>query len=75
VLLFLVAYLVYGASRWVMTGDDASALEHARSIVELEDASGVAVEESVQRALEVRPGCGCSTTPTSPPRSVLSLRR
>jgi PAP2 superfamily len=52
VLLFLVAYLVYGASRWVMTGDEASALEHARSIVELEEAFGVAVEASVQRALE-----------------------
>jgi hypothetical protein len=35
-----------------MTGDEASALEHARSIVELEDAFGVAVEASVQRALE-----------------------
>jgi hypothetical protein len=52
VLLFLAAYLVYGASRWVMTGDEASALEHAHSIVELEEASGVAVKASVQQALE-----------------------
>jgi len=52
VLLFLVASLAYGASRWVMTGDEASALEHAGSIVGLEEASNVAVEASVQRALE-----------------------
>jgi len=35
-----------------MTGDEASALEHAGSIVGLEEASNVAVEASVQRALE-----------------------
>jgi PAP2 superfamily len=52
VLLFLTAYLLYGASRWILTGDVASALEHARWIVELEQTLGVAVEASVQRALD-----------------------
>lgn len=51
-LLFLAAYLLYGASRWVVTGDEATALEHARWIVELEESLGVAVEASLQRALE-----------------------
>jgi hypothetical protein len=51
-LLFLVAYLLDGASRWVVTGDQASAFEHARWIVELEETLGVAVEASVQRALD-----------------------
>jgi hypothetical protein len=32
-LLFLAAYLLYGASRWVVTGDQASAFEPARWIV------------------------------------------
>jgi PAP2 superfamily len=54
-LLFLTAYLLYGASRWVMTGDQATALEHARWIVELEDTLGVAVEASVQQALDGTP--------------------
>jgi len=51
VLLFLAAYLLYGASRWVVTGDEATALEHARWIVELEETLGIAVEASVQEAL------------------------
>jgi hypothetical protein len=52
VLLFLAAYLLYGASRWVLTGDEATALEHAHWIVELEATLGIAVEASVQRALD-----------------------
>jgi hypothetical protein len=52
VLLFVAAYLLYGASRWVVTGDEAGSLEHARWIVELEAALGLAVEASVQRALD-----------------------
>jgi hypothetical protein len=52
VLLFLVAYLLYGASRWVVTGDEAAALAHARWIVELERTLGIAVEASVQNALD-----------------------
>jgi hypothetical protein len=51
-LLFLAAYLLYGASRWVVTGDQENALEHARWIVELEQTLGVAVEASVQQALD-----------------------
>lgn len=51
-LLFLAAYLVYGASRWVITGDEATALEHTAWIVDLERDLGVAVEASVQRALD-----------------------
>jgi hypothetical protein len=51
-LLFAGAYLAYGASRWLMSGDHASAVEHARWIVDLEQALGVAVEAWVQRALD-----------------------
>lgn len=51
-LLFAAAYLAYGASRWVVSGDHATAVEHAHWIVELEQAIGVAVEASVQRALD-----------------------
>jgi hypothetical protein len=51
-LLFAGAYLAYGASRWLISGDHASALEHARWIVDLEQSLGVAVEASVQQALD-----------------------
>jgi PAP2 superfamily len=51
-LLFAGAYLAYGASRWLISGDHASAEEHARWIFELEQMLGVAVEASVQRALD-----------------------
>jgi hypothetical protein len=51
-LLFVAAYLLYGASRWVVTGDHASALEHAHWIVELEATLGLTIEHSVQRALD-----------------------
>ena len=56
VLLFLVAYLVYGASRWVMTGDEASALGRTLDR-RTQDASGVAVKASVKQALEGTAGC------------------
>ena len=39
-LLFLAAYLLYGASRWVVTGNQASAFEPARWIVELGETLG-----------------------------------
>jgi hypothetical protein len=51
-LLFAGAYLAYGVSRWVVSGDHATAVEHAHLIVDLEQALGVAVETSVQRALD-----------------------
>jgi PAP2 superfamily len=52
VLLFALTYVLYGASRWLVTGDEATALEHASWIVELEQSLGIAVEASVQRALD-----------------------
>lgn len=52
VLLFIAAYLLYGASRWLVTGEHATALQHAHWIVELEATLGVTVERSVQRALD-----------------------
>lgn len=51
-LLFAAAYLAYGASRWIVSGDHSAAVEHAHWIVDLEQAIGVAVETSVQRALD-----------------------
>jgi membrane-associated phospholipid phosphatase len=50
--LFGAAYIVYNVARWVFAGDLAPAREHARWIVELERAAGVAVEGSVQGALD-----------------------
>jgi hypothetical protein len=50
--LFLTAYLVYTAARWVFAGDLDHAKEHARWIYELEQSAGMAVEGSVQRALD-----------------------
>jgi hypothetical protein len=49
--LFLLAYLVYSAARWLMVGDLASAQDHAAWIVDLEQDLGVASEASVQEAL------------------------
>jgi hypothetical protein len=49
--LFLLAYLVYSAARWLMVGDLASAQDHAAWIVDLEQDLGVATEASVQDAL------------------------
>jgi membrane-associated phospholipid phosphatase len=50
--LFGAAYIVYNVARWVFAGDLAPAREHARWIVELERSSGIAVEGSVQGALD-----------------------
>ncbi|HKH17206.1 MAG TPA: phosphatase PAP2 family protein [Solirubrobacteraceae bacterium] len=49
--LFLLAYLVYSAARWLMVGDLAAAQDHAAWIVDLEQDLGVATEGSVQEAL------------------------
>ena len=49
--LFLLAYLVYSAARWLMVGDLATAQDHAAWIVDLEQDLGVATEGSVQEAL------------------------
>jgi hypothetical protein len=48
---FLLAYLLYSAARWVTVGDLSSAKAHADWIIHLEDHLGVADEASVQRAL------------------------
>jgi membrane-associated phospholipid phosphatase len=50
--LFLAAYAVYNMARWVFVGDVDQAQEHARWIVDLERAAGLAFEHSVQRALD-----------------------
>jgi hypothetical protein len=49
--LFLLAYFVYSAARWMMVGDLASAQDHAAWIIDLEQDLGVASEASVQHAL------------------------
>ena len=48
--LFLLAYLVYSAARFVTIGDLPSAQDHARWIVDLENSTGTGVESSVQNA-------------------------
>jgi hypothetical protein len=49
--LFLLAYLVYSAARWVTVGDLGPARDHAAWIVDTEQHLGVATEASVQHAL------------------------
>ena len=49
--LFLLAYFVYSAARWLMVGDLATAQDHAEWIIDLEQDLGVATEASVQQAL------------------------
>jgi membrane-associated phospholipid phosphatase len=51
-LLFAGAYAVYNLTRWLFVGDLAHAREHARWIAALERGAGIAVEGSVQRALD-----------------------
>jgi PAP2 superfamily len=48
--LYLLAYLVYSAARYVTVGDLPSARAHAQAIVSLEHHLGVGVEASVQHA-------------------------
>lgn len=50
--LFLAAYGVYNLARWISVGDLSEARAHANWIVDLERAIGVAIEGSVQRALD-----------------------
>jgi hypothetical protein len=51
-LFFLAAYVLYIGARWVFAGDPGAAREHALWIVSLEQSLHVAVEGSVQRALD-----------------------
>src|SRR3954447_8016379 len=48
---FLLAYLVYSAARWVTMGELPVALDNAHWIVRLEDGVGVRVEGPIQDAL------------------------
>jgi hypothetical protein len=50
--LFLGAYLVYSASRYVSIGDITTATGHAEWIVDLQRSIGVNIESSVQAALD-----------------------
>jgi hypothetical protein len=51
-LFFVAAYLLYIGARWVFAGDPRTAIGHAESIVALERSTHIAVEASVQRALD-----------------------
>jgi PAP2 superfamily len=53
--LFLAAYVVYDLGRWVAHGDLGPATDHAHWVLDLERSLGVAVERSVQRALDMGP--------------------
>jgi membrane-associated phospholipid phosphatase len=50
--LFLAAYVIYDAARWLFAGDPAQARANARWIIGLEQSLHLAVEGSVQRALD-----------------------
>jgi membrane-associated phospholipid phosphatase len=50
--LFLGAYGVYNLARWLFVGDLSEAKAHADWIVDLEQTAGVAIEGSVQGALD-----------------------
>ena len=50
--LFLLAYLVYSAARFVTIGDLASATDNAHWIVNLQNTVGIGVEASVQKAFD-----------------------
>jgi PAP2 superfamily len=49
--LFLLAYLIYSAARWLTIGDLATAQDHARWIMDLEQSLGIAWEGGIQDAL------------------------
>jgi membrane-associated phospholipid phosphatase len=49
---FLAAYLLYDVARWITAGEFAPALRHAQWVVDVERSFGIAVERSVQRALD-----------------------
>jgi membrane-associated phospholipid phosphatase len=51
----LGAYLIYGASRWLGTGDVDRAVAHAHAVGALERRVGISVERGVQAALEHTP--------------------
>jgi hypothetical protein len=52
--LFAGAYVIYLLGRWLAAGEHRAAMEHARSVIDLEQGLGVAVERSVQQGLDGR---------------------
>jgi hypothetical protein len=50
VALFAAAYFVYTAARWIFKGDASHAYAHARWVMQIEQAVGIAFERSVQRS-------------------------
>jgi membrane-associated phospholipid phosphatase len=50
--LFLAAYLLYDAARWLFAGRAPEAHRHAGWIIDLERSAHVAIEGSIQRALD-----------------------
>jgi membrane-associated phospholipid phosphatase len=50
--IFLAAYLLYDAARWIFASDADSARVHAQWVIDLERSVHVAIEGSVQRALD-----------------------
>ena len=53
--LFLATYLVYDLGRWIAHGELGPATANARWVLDLERGLGVAVERSVQQALDAGP--------------------
>jgi membrane-associated phospholipid phosphatase len=49
---FLAAYLVYDTARWLFAGQAPEARDHAQWIIGLERSAHVAIEGSIQRALD-----------------------
>jgi membrane-associated phospholipid phosphatase len=50
--IFLAAYLLYDAARWIFSSDLGQARAHAEWVIDLERSVHVAIEGSVQRALD-----------------------
>jgi membrane-associated phospholipid phosphatase len=50
--IFLAAYLLYDAARWIFSSDLDQAQAHAEWVIDLERSVHVAIEGSVQRALD-----------------------
>jgi membrane-associated phospholipid phosphatase len=50
--LVLAAYLLYDAARWLFAGSAPAARQHAERIIDLERSAHVAIEGSIQRALD-----------------------
>src|SRR4051794_18558733 len=50
--LYAGAYAAYGATRWLVIGDRATAIGHAHAIAGLEARLGISIEAAVQRALQ-----------------------